>query len=622
MPIEFAPPVGGNVQPYQITPPQYTDPLQTLAQMQQLRTGGLQQQTAQLGLEQARMAMNSKMGLIRMIADYDKQAQQEQPAAQAPSPAPSASTQTPTGGFTPVSGYTPLTQPPPAAPVSATAPAAQTQPPSGSSMADWMLRNASKYGVLPDDMYAVQNHMVELKSKYATLTKTQKEIAKENADRVYGAYQQNIPDQGALNAVNKGLVDEGIDPAMLTTVYPAAQGDITSQQQLQAKAKSHLLESQLLDYELKGGQARREEAATEAETLKGAETARNLAGSEIQAAIDPNTGVPSPADYAAIQRRYPKVVLPGRPTPANLATFLRGTVPVKEQPEYDIKRAEAAGMENLTPENIGSMVSGSIDKTRYADQYQRTLNDATNALRLGLGVKGVQAAIKDGSDRIAQRENAIAQAQVTSIPFREAQLQNVQQQALQRSYQFHAGELDKMFVPAMQMQERVTRLNESLAQNTPQADALIAPELLSTMAGGAGSGVRMNEAEINRIVGGRSKWEDLKAAINKWQLDPKKATSITTEQRQEIRALVDAVSQRANERLNILVNARSALGQASGPEQHRVILTDLQNKLLDTSRQPQGGAPAAAAPKKGDTQTYQGHPYEFDGTQWVRRKSQ
>ena len=272
-----------------------------------------------------------------------------------------------------------------------------------------------------------------------------------------------------------------------------------------------------------------------------------------------------------------------------------------------IKQAEAGAMQNLTPENVASMVAGSIDRKKYPDQYQRTVNDASNALRLGLGVSGVQAAIKDGSDRVAQRENMIGQAQVTAMPFREQALQNQLFQRTQQSYQFHAAELDKLATPVTQLQERIQRLNDTIAQATPQSDAFVAPELLSIMAGGQGSGLRMNEAEISRAVGGRSNWESLKAAIDKWSLDPKAANSITPEQRNEIHQMADAVTQRANGRQEILMNARAALAGAGGPEQHRAILADVQNKLqgVNTAGSTPARAPGAL-PQIGDVVSVQG----------------
>ena len=113
--------------------------------------------------------------------------------------------------------------------------------------------------------------------------------------------------------------------------------------------------------------------------------------------------------------------------------------------------------------------------------------------------------------------------------------------ALDKSYQFNSTQLEKVGKPIDDAVSRFGRLQDTINQTTPQADALVAPELLTVMAGGAGSGLRMNEAEISRIVGGRSNYESLKAAANKWQSDPTKALSITASQRQQIKALMTVV---------------------------------------------------------------------------------
>jgi hypothetical protein len=105
----------------------------------------------------------------------------------------------------------------------------------------------------------------------------------------------------------------------------------------------------------------------------------------------------------------------------------------------------------------------------------------------------------------------------------------------------------------------------------------------------------MNEAEIARIVGGRSKWETLKASVNKWSLDPSKANSITPEQRQEVKALAATVTERTQELIGILTNARSALAGAGSPDEHRRILSDVINRVTAAagaqSRQAVGQVP-------------------------------
>lgn len=150
---------------------------------------------------------------------------------------------------------------------------------------------------------------------------------------------------------------------------------------------------------------------------------------------------------------------------------------------------------------------------------------------------------------------------------------------LDRSYQYNSTQLEKLRQPIDALVGRVGRLQDSLSQNTPQADALVAPELLSVMAGGQGSGLRMNEAEISRIVGGRSNWESLKAAANKWSLNPATANSITPAQRQQIRALVATVQQKLAGKQSALDGANEDLVNATDVNTHRRIVSATRTKL-------------------------------------------
>jgi len=172
-------------------------------------------------------------------------------------------------------------------------------------------------------------------------------------------------------------------------------------------------------------------------------------------------------------------------------------------------------------------------------------------------------------------------------------------QADQRSYQFTTTQIDADAKPILDRADRMSRLSDTLAQHNPQADALIGPELLTSIAGGQGSGLRMNEAEIARIVGGRSAWENLKANLQHWSLDPKSARSITPEQDRQIRALVGAVHSRVLEKQQVIADARARLVDAHDPQAHRQILSDMRQKLTAVDSRgtqewtPPQGAPAA-----------------------------
>ena len=167
----------------------------------------------------------------------------------------------------------------------------------------------------------------------------------------------------------------------------------------------------------------------------------------------------------------------------------------------------------------------------------------------------------------------------------------------EKAFEYSDKALSSLSAPISQMQMRMGRLKDTLAQGTPQADALAAPELLTIMAGGQGSGLRMNEAEIARIVGGRSHWENLRAAAQKWSTDPETANSITADQRQQIRALVQTVDAKLIQKQNILNEAGQNLLEAKTPEEQHKVIIEARRALTQvdsgSNESTQGGAPKA-----------------------------
>jgi hypothetical protein len=179
---------------------------------------------------------------------------------------------------------------------------------------------------------------------------------------------------------------------------------------------------------------------------------------------------------------------------------------------------------------------------------------------------------------------------------------------LDRSYDARSKELETIGKPVADTLAKIGDMRTLLDQNTPQADALVGPKLLTVMVGGQGSGLRMNEAEIARVVGGRSKWESLKAAINQWNLDPAKATSITPEQRKQIRDLVVAADAKANLKSKTLDDARQALIDAEDPTAHRKVVADVRSRLASID-EGQRSLRQDLGPTKGDIE----NGYVFQG---------
>ena len=158
-----------------------------------------------------------------------------------------------------------------------------------------------------------------------------------------------------------------------------------------------------------------------------------------------------------------------------------------------------------------------------------------------------------------------------------------------RGYQFESRRMDELAKPIEQRTTRLQIIRDSLDQNSPQADSLIAPELLTAMAGGAGSGLRMNEAEISRIIGGRNAWENLKSRVLRWQADPRQPFSIQPEQRKQIYDLIGTAEERNRQQTGLINNARQQLLEAE-PEKQRRITADLQSQLAsDKTLAPGGG---------------------------------
>lgn len=150
---------------------------------------------------------------------------------------------------------------------------------------------------------------------------------------------------------------------------------------------------------------------------------------------------------------------------------------------------------------------------------------------------------------------------------------------VQQSYRYHQGRLDKLSAPLVTKADRFATVTDSLNARTPQADALVAPEVLSVLAGGQGSGVRINEAEIARVIGGRTELENLKAAMNKYQLDPSKGLSITDAQRQQIHSLLSTVQSRVHSKLSAIDQANQDLASAPDINSHRQIVNGLQHAI-------------------------------------------
>lgn len=140
-----------------------------------------------------------------------------------------------------------------------------------------------------------------------------------------------------------------------------------------------------------------------------------------------------------------------------------------------------------------------------------------------------------------------------------------------RSYQFNAKELDEERKPLEATMSKISAATSNIDLKSPQADALLAPQILSLAAGGTGSGLRMNEAEIARIVGGRTVWESIKASANKWSTDPSHP-QIPEAQRTQMVQILQAAAQKGTLKSSILEWGDQALVNSDDPKEQRQIV--------------------------------------------------
>lgn len=147
-----------------------------------------------------------------------------------------------------------------------------------------------------------------------------------------------------------------------------------------------------------------------------------------------------------------------------------------------------------------------------------------------------------------------------------------------RSYQFQSGTLDRIEKPIVEALGRSSRLIDTLNNGSPVALAAAIPEFLTVMAGGSGSGLRTNEAEMKRIVGGRSVWEDVMAAASRFSANPQQSP-LTSSQVANIRKMAQAVTSKLAAKQEAINAARDIIGTSTNVVDHRNAINNMKMKF-------------------------------------------
>lgn len=113
--------------------------------------------------------------------------------------------------------------------------------------------------------------------------------------------------------------------------------------------------------------------------------------------------------------------------------------------------------------------------------------------------------------------------------------------------------------------ERVDRAQTVLNSPNFLADAIAAPEVLQIMAGGMGSGLRMTDAELNRVNAAQNKLDQLKGQLGKWGIGDSK--TLQDEIRKNMKILIETVRQARERKAALMEQTLTDLDAASTPEQ-------------------------------------------------------
>lgn len=169
---------------------------------------------------------------------------------------------------------------------------------------------------------------------------------------------------------------------------------------------------------------------------------------------------------------------------------------------------------------------------------------------------------------------------------------------LQTTKEHAYAELGKWATPIQGHLDAIRDLGITLNAKTPEADRLVAPLVIKATISGQGSGFRMTRAEIENVVGGRSKWEGLKAALQQWSTDPAQALSLTDSQRDDLRQLTRKIRDKATKLSREITDARHTIDDAGDAKSVNAARTSLQEKLASMD-EDEGGTSTGGLPAVG-----------------------
>ena len=160
-------------------------------------------------------------------------------------------------------------------------------------------------------------------------------------------------------------------------------------------------------------------------------------------------------------------------------------------------------------------------------------------------------------------------------------------------------ELNNRAKPVEDVITTVNKLNLSLDQNSNVGDSVVAEQVIRIMAGGPGSGIRMQQPLIDQVLKQtRTAPESFKLIADKYRLwasgDRKNPLILSDEQRREIYALGKAVRKFANDQHAKIIAYRRKIDSAESTKDIFKYATDAEEDLYAVPDEPAPPPPPTA----------------------------
>lgn len=215
------------------------------------------------------------------------------------------------------------------------------------------------------------------------------------------------------------------------------------------------------------------------------------------------------------------------------------------------------------------------DSTRYFNTRA--------AQKLGTATKPEDVAFADSYEKLhptqATRQNDRITIQLKGQEFQKTQRTSRELFTVKNKFRNDIATESKELAKDL---ERVDRAENMLQRPNWVADAVAAPEVLQIVAGGMGTGLRMTDAELNRINAAQSKLDQFRGKLSKWvQLPGEDKVTIEAEMRKNMQDIIGVVARARNRHDALLQDTLLELEDATSEPEVDTLRSSFMGKRRD-----------------------------------------